>query len=170
MKQLILGTFIGRVALSIRDKVEILYTLAFKQVQLPTLLNDKLASYLMTRICLNNKAFLDIGSHIGSVIAEVHQTSPTVTIIAFEAMPEKVLKLRKRFPFAEIHCYALGEDSGNVIFHINKRLSGYSSLLKPDTATQGDYVSITVEMKRLDDIVTCNDIDVIKIDVEETVH
>lgn len=166
MKKLIVGTFLGRFALIARDKFELLRCLLYHPNELHTLLNDKLASYLMTRIYQQNITFVDIGSHIGSVIAEVHHNNPSAKIIAFEAMPDKANNLKNKFPYAQVFSCALGEDTKDIIFHVNKRKSGYSSLIKPDIAGVDDYRQISVKMKRLDDIPKINDVDFIKIDVE----
>lgn len=166
MKQKILGSAIGEAAFFLRDKLEILHTAYSSPERVGTLANDHLATQLVTTLCLPQKTFIDVGAHIGSIIAAVSRRDPSIKIIAIEAIPEKIAALRKKFPFAELHECAVGESTGQVSFYINTRQSGYSSLGKPDHASQDAITEITVPIKRLDDLVTSDNVDVIKIDVE----
>jgi precorrin-6B methylase 2 len=61
-----------------------------------------LATFLVTKLCLADKAFIDVGAHIGSIISEVIQLNASIKIIAVEAIPEKIAKLRKKFPNCRI--------------------------------------------------------------------
>lgn len=130
-----------------------------------TIANDLLAMRLATTICKPNASFIDVGAHIGSVVSDVHYNNPSAKIIAVEAIPEKAAKLERRFPFATIHNCAAGDSTGEVSFFVNTHHSGYSSLARP-ASSNGKTIQITVPMKRLDDLVLSNDVDVIKIDVE----
>lgn len=166
MKQVILGTPLGRSAMSIREKFEILKAVFTKTEILGTLANDQMATHLITKLCHPNKSFIDVGSHIGSIISAVSHHDSSIKIIAVEAIPDKVLKLRQKFPFVELHECAVGETEGKVSFYINIRRSGYSSLGKPDKKQGDDTVEIKVSLKKLDNLISSNNIDVIKIDVE----
>jgi FkbM family methyltransferase len=159
LKQMLVGTVIGRTAAHLRDRLEFFRT---PTVALGTIVNDQLAGHLLTRLCRPGRTFLDIGSHIGSVIAEVRRNCPDAIVIGFEAIPEKVQWLRKKFPGHEIHGCALADIEGETSFFIDLLESGYSSLDSSRASTR----EIKVEMKRLDDLVDRDDVDVIKIDVE----
>jgi FkbM family methyltransferase len=166
MKQQLLGSLLGRLALAWRDKLKIVQAALFNPERVGTIANDQLASNLVTKICQADKTFIDIGAHIGSVIAGVMDNDPSIKIIAVEAMPDKIINLRRKFPSVEFHDCAVGEATGEVSFFVNKRLTGYSSLIKPAN-TSSDMVSeIKVPIKKLDDLVSSKAVDVIKIDVE----
>ncbi len=166
IKQKLLGRAIGRAALSLRDKIEIIHTAFFHPERVGTVANDQLATKLVTNLCQSNKTFIDVGAHIGSIISEVSYADSSIKIVAIEAIPEKVVKLRRKFPSVEFHDCAVGESTGEVSFFINTKQSGYSSLGKPASNNEAGISEIKVSIKRLDDLVSSNEIDVIKIDVE----
>ncbi|MEQ1558117.1 MAG: FkbM family methyltransferase [Methyloglobulus sp.] len=166
MKQLLLGSVLGRYALSFRDTFDILHTAYFNPENIGTLANDQLASNLVTKLCQPNKTFIDVGAHIGSIISGVMDHDSSIKIIAIEAMPDKIRNLRRKFPSVEFHDCAVGETPGDVSFFVNKKLSGYSSLIKPEDNNRGEVSEIRVPLKKVDDLITSKDVDVIKIDVE----
>ncbi|MBI4937964.1 MAG: FkbM family methyltransferase [Nitrosomonadales bacterium] len=166
MKQYLLNTIMGRAALSLRDKFEILHAALFDSDGVGTLANDQLAMKLVTAICQPGKVFIDVGAHIGSVISQVAHHDPSIRIVAIEAIPEKIAALRRKFPAIELHDCAVGESTGEVSFFINVKQSGYSSLKRPEDANKGIISEIRVPIRRLDTLVTSSDVDVIKIDVE----
>ena len=166
VKQKLLGGAIGSAALSLRDKFEILHAAYTNSERLGTLANNQLATKLVTRICQSHKTFIDVGAHIGSIISEVAYGDSSVRIVAFEAVPEKIVRLRRKFPSIELHHCAAGESSGEVSFFVNIGQSAYSSLLRPAGADERAVSEIRVPLKRLDELVSSNDVDVIKIDVE----
>lgn len=166
MKQKILGSAIGEAALFLRNKLNILHTAYCSPERVGTVANDHLATQLVTTLCLPKKTFIDVGAHIGSIIAAVSRRDPSIKIIAIEAIPEKIADLRKKFPFVELHDCAVGESTGEVSFFINTRQSGFSSLVKPDSAYKDTTTEIKVPLRKLDDLVSSDNVDVIKIDVE----
>lgn len=164
MKQIILNSWIGHSAITFRDKVTLFASALMNPEAIGMVANDQIATMLVTRICKSGCTFIDVGAHIGSIIAEVHNNDKTVQIIAIEAIPEKIFNLKKRFKFAEFHECAVGESDGEVSFFINLRQSGYSSLRKP--TTEKESKEINVPLRKLDSIVNPSNIDTIKIDVE----
>jgi FkbM family methyltransferase len=166
MKRMILGTIFGRIGLSIRDSINLACTAYARPETVGTLANDVLAGVLVTRLCRNDMVFIDIGAHIGSVIAEVTYYTPSVRIVAFEAIPEKITYLRRKFPQVEFHACALGESEGEVTFFVNNRRSGYSSLGQPSSSDRPYVTEIRVPLKKLDRAIFSDAVDVIKIDVE----
>lgn len=170
MKQMILGTIIGRIAMRTRAIFEILIRLYSSKESVGTLINDQMATDIVCRLCQPNKVFIDVGAHIGSIIAEVIQHDTSIEIIAIEAMPDKVQKLKEKFPTAKIHECAAGEKESTSSFFVDTKYSGYSSLAntrhKTNTLEEGNIVEIQVQINRLDDIISSKNIDVIKIDVE----
>src|ERR1700733_11675749 len=114
MKQMLLGNPIGRAALALRDKLGLLRGSQFSVESIGTIANDQLATTLITKICGPHKTFVDVGAHIGSIIAQVRHADSTIKIVAIEAIPEKIQNLRKRFPFVDLHVCAVGEITGGV--------------------------------------------------------
>ncbi|WP_293044957.1 hypothetical protein, partial [Moorena sp. SIO1F2] len=69
MKQLILGTFLGKLAMATRDTIDRVKGAVTKSESLGTIINDHIATRLVTQLCDHNKTFIDVGAHIGSIIA-----------------------------------------------------------------------------------------------------
>jgi len=166
MKQMLVGTAVGKIALAGRDRIALLHTALFCPEAVGMLANDQLATALATSLCRPNKIFMDVGAHIGSVIAAVMQHDPSIKIIGFEAMPEKIAKLRRKFPSIDLHGCAVGNLSGEVSFFINQKQSGYSSLARPSNVSQSTVKEIRVPIRKIDELVTSDQVDVMKIDVE----
>ncbi len=164
LKQRFLGTAIGRLAICGRDTFELANTILSRRENVGGVANDQLASQLITRLCHPDKTFIDVGAHIGSVIAAVLHHAPSIGVIAFEAIPEKADNLKRRFPKAKIYTCALSESEGKASFFIDTQRSGYSSLGKIEN--KKSTVEITVPLKKLDSIVSSNQVDAVKIDVE----
>jgi len=166
MKQMLLGNPLGRAALSFRNKLELLRGSHFSMETVGTIVNDQLATTLITKICAPQKTFVDVGAHIGSIIAQVRHTDSTIKIVAIEAIPEKIRNLRKRFPFVDLHGCAVGETTGEISFFVDTQQSGYSSLARPNGQDDKSKIEIKVPIERLDNLVKAVDVDAIKIDVE----
>lgn len=165
MKGFLLTTSAGHLLLKLREKWSLIKQAAVEPESVGTAANDYLALDLVTQLCRPNRVFVDVGAHIGSIIAGVHRHDKTIQIIAIEAIPEKVERLKQRFPYADIHSCAAGDQEGEVTFYINTKSSAYSSLLAPATDNQ-DTVPIRTEIKTLDSLAPEKGVDVVKIDVE----
>ena len=159
LKRALVGTALGRLATSVRNFFEVIRT---PRLALGTVVNDQLASTLMARLCQEGETFVDVGAHIGSVIAEVKYRCPTARIFAFEAIPEKSQHLTLKFPDVRVHSCALADAEGMTAFYIDIKDSGFSSL----AAGIGDKQEIQVKKRRLDDVLADTHVDMIKIDVE----
>jgi FkbM family methyltransferase len=164
IKQLALGSSIGRLLIFGRSKFQLLSAAASSSESIGTLMNDQMAAYLLPRLCAPGKTFIDVGAHIGSVIAEVQHHDSSISIIAIEAIPEKAERLHRKFRGVSVYNYAAGDHCGKVSFFINTEQSGYSSLGK--SANSKGLKEITVSMRRLDDLILADNIDAIKIDAE----
>jgi FkbM family methyltransferase len=164
-KQILLGNRIGEFAMFARRRVELLRAAIFQPEAVGTLANDQLAGLLVASICDGRKTFLDVGAHIGSVMSAVRLHNRSVRMIGVEAMPDKADNLRRKFPDAIIHGCAVAESSGDTVFYIDMRRTGYSSLIRPVGNPKG-VREIVVPVKRLDDIIPDSDIDVVKMDIE----
>jgi FkbM family methyltransferase len=161
-KARLLGTPFGSWLLEIRDKLAIVRAACFSPESVGTLANDQLAALLVVSLCRPGHVFVDVGAHIGSIVAGAKRRSRPSKIIAVEAIPERAAALRRRFSDVEVVQCAVGEDDGrDVAFFVNPARSGYSSLAKGDGLRE-----IRVPLRTLDAIVADNEIDVIKIDIE----
>lgn len=166
MKAALVRTRIGSFLFNARDRISIHRLVGEKPQEVEAAVNDYLARIFLERLCLPGKTFIDVGAHIGSVLAGVGRNSRPGRIIAIEAIPEKAQVLRRRFPHVEIHSCALGESDGTVQFFIDVDQSGYSSIDRAAASTHGSAREIVVPLRRLDDIVASDDVDMMKIDVE----
>jgi FkbM family methyltransferase len=166
VKGKVIGTALGRFLRSTRETFEIVYTAYRREERLGFLANDQLATYLVCRMCRPNKVFVDVGAHIGSIVACVKQRDPSVAVIAVEAIPEKVIALKRNFPDIIVHECAAGEQRGLASFHIHTNESGYSSLSPEPRYCQEHLKVMEVQVQTLDSIISDLNVDVIKIDVE----
>lgn len=166
MKQALLNTPLGTWAMATRDKFEIVKIALTRPEALGTVINDQMATELVTQLCDHHKTFLDVGSHIGSILSAVSSQSKTIKLIGIEAIPDKAKKLGQKFPNAEIHQCAVGNQEGEVSFYINTQKSGYSSLKQNSHNLESNTVEIKVPITRLDTLISSNNVDVIKLDVE----
>ena len=166
IKKYLVTNSLGRVLSALRDTHELLHKSLFNPQVVGEAANNQLATKLVTSICKPNATFIDIGAHIGSIIGKVQHLLPSVNIIAVEAIPQKVVHLKKQFPTIHIHNCAVGEASAEAIFYVNRTQSGYSSLLSPDKNSKDLIEEIKVTIQKLDDLITADNVDVIKIDVE----
>jgi FkbM family methyltransferase len=164
MKTKFVNTNIGRLAFTARNAVELIRVAYRSPENIGTVANDQLATYLVTRLCSPGKGFIDIGAHIGSIVSEVIRQDPSIKLYAIEPTPTKIRHLRQRFPRVELHECALGDVDGEVPFFVNTKQSGYSSLGRPHSFEGVEIIK--VPLKRLDALISSDDIDVIKIDVE----
>ncbi len=164
MKQYLLKTSIGHIMLAARDKVDILNAAFFNPESVGTLANDQLATYLVTRLCRQEKIFIDVGAHIGSILSEVRRNCASVDIFAIEAIPRKADNIRNSFKDITVYNCAVGDHEGDVTFYENTQKSGYSSLIKPSTP---EFIKeLTVPLRKMDDLISHQGVDIIKIDVE----
>ena len=156
LKRRLIGTGLGRLAAGVRDCLELLRT---PRVALGTVVNDQMAIPLLIHLTPDGETFVDVGAHIGSVIAEARRLRPRSQVIAFEAMPDKADFLRQRFPDVAVRCCALAEEDGEASFYVADQ-SGFSSLAKVSSN------EIKVRKQRLDDVLGDQHIHAMKIDVE----
>jgi FkbM family methyltransferase len=165
-KRVLLRSRFGIRIKNARDHFDLIHSSKRHFEEVGSIANDNLCRKLMTQVVLPNRTFLDIGSHIGSVIADINHHCPTSTVIAFEAMPDKAAHLRSQFPQTRIEQFAVGSKAGDVSFHVDLSSSGCSSLSTRAMPASDKKTIITVPMKPLDDFDLPSDVDAMKIDVE----
>lgn len=166
LKGLLVNTKLGQLGMSLRDSFSLHRAAIGDLENVGMIANDMLARTLLERLCEDGRIFVDIGAHIGSVIGGAMAHSKPSRLIAIEAVPEKALALRERFPGAEIIETAVSDHEDEVDFTIDLARPGYSSL-NPDVQshTTASRV-IRVRMTTLDAILPHDGVDLIKIDVE----
>lgn len=166
VKRFVMGTRLGRAALSIRSSVNVLKTAYYHPEISGMIANDRMAEQLATRLCRPSRTVVDVGAHIGSFFSEVLDHEPTARVVAIEAMPDKIAILRRKFPGVTFHECAVSEAKGTATFYINHVSSGFSSLGRPVESLRSQVTEITVAVERLDDLLSSSEVDMIKIDVE----
>lgn len=123
---------------------------------------------LLNDLLKPGSTFLDIGANIGllSAIAS-KRVGANGKVIAVEANPKTVEILRHNLALnhcenVEIYPLALGSENGTATLYENWDVNrGGASLL-----SQGDDTGIEVPVRRLDELLTDETVDVLKIDVE----
>lgn len=161
IKRRLAGTRLGSAAMRLRDRFDLVKGAAADSLAIGDTRNSALAGFLLTRLRRPGKAFVDVGAHIGSVIGEALRHVPG-PVIAFEAIPAKAAYLAERYSDVTIHNVALLDHDGEVRFFVDNAQSGFSGL----ASHGGDVTEITVKGARMDAILTTEDVDIIKIDVE----
>ena len=160
-KRRLAGTKLGSAAMGFRDRIHLARSAAANSAEVGDIRNTALAGWLVTRLRRPGRTFVDVGSHIGSVIGEALRHAPG-KVIGFEAIPAKAAYLADRYPGAIIHNCALLDRDGETTFFVDNVQSGYSSL----SHHGGNQTAIVVPVARMDAMVADDDVDVIKIDVE----
>jgi len=127
-------------------------------------LEDDRVDAVLARVLREDANCLDIGCHFGSMLSEMVRLAPRGNHVAFEAIPEKVKFLRRKFPGVRIHDTALSDEAGSTTFFVNEQKTGFSGLARHG---EGVHREILVQCRRLDELVPeLPRIDFVKIDVE----
>jgi FkbM family methyltransferase len=108
---------------------------------------------------------LDVGCHLGSFLSLLLRYAPGGKHMAFEALPEKAERLKKKFPGVQIVQGAVGDKPGEITFYQDLTYSGYSGM-----NVQRDYHQLSevkVRCETLDNLVPADrHIEFMKVDVE----
>jgi len=164
MKPFLISSKLGSLLFTLREKFNLLSVFVTNKDTFQTEYNDYLAIKILKSLPQPNSTFIDIGSHIGSIISLIKFNNPEVEIFGIEAIPEKVRSLKKRFPEVTFFECALAEKEGTAAFYVDEEMSGYSSLNKSNSNNKTRTIS--VELKTLDSLINRDEVDTIKIDVE----
>lgn len=166
LRTVVMRSAAADVAGSVRDRYQLLRTAYRKPDELGMASNDQLASWLIARICRPGAVLVDVGAHVGSIVGSALRHGRDVRVIAIEAIEHKAAFLRETFPQVRVHCCAAGARDGTAPFFVHRTLTAYSSLGRPARGTRADIDQIEVAVRTLDSLISAQDIDVIKIDVE----
>lgn len=120
---------------------------------------------------------IDIGCHVGSVLALMIRCAPHGTHRAIEASPDKAALLQRRYPDVDVRSVAVSDTPGTVTFYDAVDRPGFSGLQRPlasdpdDPGSFGTIRSYDVDCETLDRLFVTGtadplQVDVIKIDVE----
>jgi len=139
------------------------------------LLYDQQTLAVMDRVLQPTDNCVDVGAHVGSLLAEALRRAPQGQHFAFEPLPDCFARLQQEFgdrPNVHLHNCAVADETGTTTFvHVvtNPAFSG----LRPRRYFRGAMEStetleeITVAVARLDDVIPPEvNIAWIKIDVE----
>jgi len=107
---------------------------------------------------------VDIGCHYGSMLSSLCRLAPRGRHIAFEAIPQKVRFLKRKFREVDVRETALSDQIGTTRFFINRKASGFSGIVQHGT---GEFREIEVSCSRIDDVLPRDRrFSFVKIDVE----
>ena len=108
---------------------------------------------------------VDVGCHMGEILAQFYAASPNGQHVAFEPIPSQAAWLTKRFPKARIVPMALSDHEGTIEFYHNVDFPAYSgvSVQRPDDKIELLKVPVSTLDKVLEN---GRKIDFLKIDVE----
>lgn len=165
LREHLVATEVGLVAQRLRDLSAICFSFR-KPQHLSCLANEIVARHLVTRLVMPGRVFVDVGAHIGSITNEVLRRSNAGKVVAIEANPSKVRKLRKRFPMIDVFEAAVSDQEGEGVFYLDTNHTACSSLSPEQINVDHRIENITVACRTLDTILTGYDVDVIKLDVE----
>ena len=164
LKQRLVGTRLGPSVLRVRTIWELWKTVCSNPEAGGMASQDACARLLLPHLCSPSSQFLDVGAHIGSVIAAIRRHHPSIRVIAVEGVPEKASALARTFRNIDVYSCAVGETEGEVTFFVDEVRPGYSSLARNAKAGVREIV---VPMRRLDTIISNSaNVDVLKLDVE----
>jgi FkbM family methyltransferase len=94
---------------------------------------------------------IDIGSHVGDVLAELVRVAPDGRHIAYEPLPALAAGLRAAFPQVDIRTRALANETGERTFVHVVGNPGWSGFRQRPTPHAERFEPLTVEVERLDD-------------------
>ncbi|MGQ9865397.1 MAG: FkbM family methyltransferase [Pseudanabaenaceae cyanobacterium] len=130
---------------------------------------------VMSRVLQPTDNCVDVGAHVGSLLAEALQRAPEGQHFAFEPLPDCFARLQQEFgdrPNVHLYNCALADEAGTTTFvHVvtNPAFSGLRprQYFRGSEASLETSVEITVPVQRLDEVIPPDvKITWLKIDVE----
>lgn len=163
-KQLVVGTPLGRVGKRLRWLAD--GPSRHRHPELWDLyLEERRTTVALAALVRPDSVCIDVGAHIGSILAEFGRLAPNARHVAFEPAPHKARWLARRFRSVRVIEAAVSDEPGTAPFYDDVRRPGFSGLRSPVDRTkirryQVRVVTLDHELADLDRI------DLIKIDVE----
>jgi FkbM family methyltransferase len=130
---------------------------------------DRLTRKILKKELKKNHNCIDIGCHKGEILDLMLRYSPEGKHFAFEPIPSFFKELKIKYKDrSEVYPYALSDSAGETVFQFVKNAPAYSGIKKRRYDIENPEIEeITVEMKKLDDVLPLNErINFVKIDVE----
>lgn len=128
---------------------------------------DDMTAAVIARALRPDSVAVDVGAHVGDVLAQIVAAAPDAAHFAVEPIPELAAILRRRFPRVSVHEVALSETKGSSTFQHVTTNPAYSGLRRRRYDRDDEMITeITVATERLDAIVGDADVAFVKIDVE----
>lgn len=129
---------------------------------------DRQTRAVIRNVCHHDSICIDIGCYKGEILQVMMQHAPDAFHYAFEPIPEQFEFLKKRFgKQANIFPFALGKEDKVTSFQHVISNPTYSGLKRRQYIGEEEILEITVQEKRLDDVIPEDrPIRLIKIDVE----
>ena len=128
-------------------------------------LEDRRTSLVLELIVGHDSNCVDVGAHIGSVLAQLQRLAPAGHHVAFEPTPRKARWLARRHPDVRVVQAAVSQEGGTALFYDDVDRPGFSGLRQP----VGDSTvrSYEVPVVTLDaELAAAERVDLVKIDVE----
>ena len=164
LKHLLVDSPLGRVGRRIRWVLQMPQRIRHPELW-DMYLEDQRTHRALAELIDDGDWCVDVGAHVGSMLADMVRLSPSGKHVAFEPVPHKAKWLRRKFSMVSVVEAATSAGPGTATFYDDVDRPGFSGLLRPseDTRTQ----SYSVELVTLDQVLAeAERVDFIKIDVE----
>jgi FkbM family methyltransferase len=129
---------------------------------------DQLTFKIIKQNLKDNSNCIDVGCHKGEIMDYIIKCAPNGHHHGFEPIPDLYDRLLAKYKSTvSIYPYALSYEAGTSSFNLVTTNLAYSGLIKRKYDREESDTTITVEVKRLDDVLPSDiRIDFIKIDTE----
>jgi FkbM family methyltransferase len=128
---------------------------------------DELTVEVMRQVLRPDSNCLDVGASTGALLRSMCELAPRGQHLAFEPRPDAAEQLRVQFPGVTVHAVALAAEDGEAPFTLVVSNPAYSGLQPRRYDRPEQTRTITVPVRRLDELVPTDlDVAFIKIDVE----
>lgn len=121
---------------------------------------------LIREIVTPTSVAVDVGAHKGDILRLIVDAAPSQRHHAFEPLPDLAAQLRERYPNVTVYECALANQTGEAEFFRIIDATGWSGLRVQDAVANRATETLTVPLRRLDDILDGEPVHFIKIDVE----
>jgi FkbM family methyltransferase len=107
---------------------------------------------------------LDVGCHIGSFLSVAMKAAPGGKHVAIEAVPDKALRLKRKFPNVRVESIAVSDELGTATFDQNLTIPAHSRL-RDGMKVGGTLRTYTVQTATIDSL-NLGNFDLVKLDIE----